>query len=39
MTREGWRRVWWVASLALALIAGTLALLWRGAEWGAGAAP
>ena len=39
MTLEGWRRVLWVASLVAVLVIGTLLLVWRGADWGIGAAP
>jgi hypothetical protein len=37
--RDRLRRVLWVASLILALAAGTWFLISGGAEWGPGAAP
>lgn len=39
MDREVLRRVVWVATLVLALIASTLWLYRAGVEWGIGAAP
>jgi hypothetical protein len=39
VSREGWRRLVWVASLLLALIGSTVLLIRMGAEWGIGAAP
>jgi hypothetical protein len=39
VSREGWRRLLWVVSLLVALVASTMLLISKGIEWGAGAAP
>jgi hypothetical protein len=39
VSREGWRRLLWVASLLVALVGSTILLIRKGVEWGAGAAP
>jgi hypothetical protein len=39
MSRDGWRRLLWVASLTIALVGSTWLLIRMGVEWGAGAAP
>lgn len=39
MDRELLRRIVWVGSLVLVLALATLVMIWRGVEWGLGAAP
>jgi len=39
VNRDLVRRMLWVLSLVLVLAASILALMWRGVEWGLGAAP
>jgi F0F1-type ATP synthase assembly protein I len=39
VSRDLVRRMLWVLSLVLVLAASILALVWRGVEWGLGAAP
>jgi hypothetical protein len=39
VSREGWRRLFWVLSLIVALVWITILMVRMGVEWGAGAAP
>jgi F0F1-type ATP synthase assembly protein I len=39
VSRDVVRRIIWVLSLVFVLAAALVALVWRGADWGIGAAP